>query len=80
MLSIVSLLVGFASIYFLYVFLGPKKASAPLPPGPPPKPIIGNIKDLPPPGSKDWQHWLDHKEKYGISPSLISMKGRHRSY
>ncbi|BCS04512.1 cytochrome P450 [Aspergillus luchuensis] len=70
MLSIVSLLVGFASIYFLYVFLGPKKASAPLPPGPPPKPIIGNIKDLPPPGSKDWQHWLDHKEKYGPISSI----------
>ncbi|PWY82348.1 flavonoid 3-hydroxylase [Aspergillus eucalypticola CBS 122712] len=70
MLSITSLLVGFASIYFLYVFLGPKKASAPLPPGPPPKPIIGNIKDLPPPGSKDWQHWLDHKEKYGPISSI----------
>ncbi|OJJ77731.1 hypothetical protein ASPBRDRAFT_36992 [Aspergillus brasiliensis CBS 101740] len=70
MLSIASLLVGLLSAYFFYVLLRPKKASAPLPPGPPPKPIIGNLNDLPPPGSKDWKHWLDHKGKYGPISSI----------
>lgn len=36
-----------------------------LPPGPPRKPIIGNIFDFPRPGSKEWEHWLKHKDLYG---------------
>ncbi|KAJ6000078.1 hypothetical protein N7481_000487 [Penicillium waksmanii] len=36
-----------------------------LPPGPKPYPIVGNIKDLPPDGTPEYQHWLKHKDRYG---------------
>ncbi|RAK95668.1 cytochrome P450 [Aspergillus ibericus CBS 121593] len=67
---VLNLVVGLLALYVLKAFLTPKKASAPLPPGPPPKPIIGNLHDLPPPGSKDWEHWATHKELYGPISSV----------
>lgn len=36
-----------------------------LPPGPKPLPILGNIRDLPPDGVPEYQHWLKHKDLYG---------------
>lgn len=36
-----------------------------LPPGPKPYPIVGNIKDFPPDGTPEHQHWLKHKDRYG---------------
>ncbi|KAJ5651549.1 uncharacterized protein N7484_005272 [Penicillium longicatenatum] len=36
-----------------------------LPPGPNPYPIVGNIKDFPPDGTPEHQHWLLHKDRYG---------------
>lgn len=64
------LLVGAAVGSFLYVianvFLRPsKKHALPLPPGPKPLPVLGNIRDLPGPEAKQWEHWLKHKELYG---------------
>ncbi|KAH7303916.1 cytochrome P450 [Stachybotrys elegans] len=47
-----------------------KKTNLPLPPGPRPLPIIGNYKDLPPPGALEFQHWLKFKEQYGPVISL----------
>lgn len=37
-----------------------------LPPGPSRRPIIGNLLDSPPEGCKEWEHWLKHKELYGM--------------
>lgn len=37
----------------------------PLPPGPKGLPLIGNLKDMPPPGVLEAHHWLKHKELYG---------------
>lgn len=52
-------------LYFLKIVFSSGKQRAPLPPGPKPKPIIGNLTDLPPPGVKEWLHWARHKDLYG---------------
>lgn len=52
-------------LYLLSHFLEPRKTSAPLPPGPAPKLLIGNLGDLPPKGAQEWLFWAKHKELYG---------------
>lgn len=44
-----------------------------LPPGPKPLPIFGNIKDFPPDGTPEYQHWLHHKDLYGGISSVTVM-------
>ncbi|KAE8155236.1 cytochrome P450 [Aspergillus avenaceus] len=68
-LSLASILLAAVALYLAKVILTPK-ASAPLPPGPKPKPIIGNLGDLPPPGQQDWQHWAQFKKLYGPISSI----------
>ena len=63
--TLISALVGVVVLYGIQVILTRKKAPGPLPPGPPGKPILGNIADLPPPGKQDWMHWVQHKTQYG---------------
>ncbi|PLN82775.1 cytochrome P450 [Aspergillus taichungensis] len=67
---LVSTLVGVAVLYVLKLVLFPKRALAPLPPGPKGKPIIGNLADLPPPGQKDWEYWAGFKKLYGPISSV----------
>lgn len=43
-------------------------------PGPTPIPILGNIKDFPPPSIPEYQHWLAHKDLYG-GISSVSVLG-----
>lgn len=35
-------------------------------------PILGNIRDLPPPGQAEYQHWLEFKDKYGLVSSITA--------
>lgn len=57
-------LIGLCTV--TYLLLARRKNRLPLPPGPPPNPIIGNLLDLPPTDSQSWHHWLKHKQLYGI--------------
>ncbi|KAE8361460.1 cytochrome P450 [Aspergillus caelatus] len=70
MLLVVSLFFGFAGLYIIRWTLGGRKTLKRLPPGPTSKPIIGNLLDLPSPGTPDWLHWLKHKELYGPISSV----------
>ncbi|KAI1636259.1 cytochrome P450 [Biscogniauxia mediterranea] len=54
-------------------YLLARKKGLPLPPGPKPLPIVGNVKDLPPPGALEWEHWLKHKDLYGPISSVTVM-------
>ncbi|KAE8390078.1 cytochrome P450 [Aspergillus alliaceus] len=67
-------LVLLAAVLGLYLLLKSRAPQAPpLPPGPKRLPIIGNIgSDLPPPGGKDWEHWLKHKKLYGPISSVTT--------
>lgn len=55
---------GIATLYAVNGWKS-KQSRGPLPPGPAPLPIVGNIRDLPPKGTQDWVHWLKHKALYG---------------
>ncbi|KAB8208718.1 cytochrome P450 [Aspergillus parasiticus] len=70
MLVLVSLFLCLTGFYLLQWALKERKIVKGLPPGPRPKPMIGNLLDLPPPGALDWLHWLKHKELYGPISSV----------
>ncbi|KAF7595511.1 hypothetical protein BBP40_005847 [Aspergillus hancockii] len=67
---IINLILVLIGLYAIKSFHSTKRNAAQLPPGPPPKPIIGNLLDLPPPGTPDWLHWLKHKSLYGRISSV----------
>jgi hypothetical protein len=60
--------VAYAAVKIL--LLVKNKERRPLPPGPKPWPVVGNITDLPKPGIREWEFWLEHKDKYGKSDVL----------
>lgn len=66
LLTLGSVFLGLAFLYFVKIVLLRKKTLALLPPGPKLKPIIGNLRDLPRPGQQEWTHWLKFKELYGM--------------
>lgn len=59
-------------IFLSYVFSSFSKSSKQrkFPPGPKPKPLIGNLLDMPPRGSKVEEYWTKHREEYGPISSL----------
>ena len=61
-----SLLLGALVHYAAKALLSRQRLPGPLPPGPRPTPLLGNISDLPPSGTQEWVHWLKFKETYGL--------------
>ncbi|KAJ5673894.1 hypothetical protein N7462_009333 [Penicillium macrosclerotiorum] len=68
-----SILITLFGISVIAAFLNRKKDHRPLPPGPPRKPLVGNLGDLPRPNDQEWQYWLKHKDLYGPISSLTVM-------
>ncbi|KAH8429766.1 cytochrome P450 [Aspergillus melleus] len=68
--SLYGALLGLVILYLVKLVVFPKQTAAPLPPGPKPKPIIGNLADLPPPGQQDWKYWMQFKKLYGPISSI----------
>ncbi|KAI9167940.1 Multifunctional cytochrome P450 monooxygenase af510 [Paramyrothecium foliicola] len=62
--------VAVLAVVLYYTLWRRKESPLPLPPGPKPLPIIGNYKDLPPPGKLEYEHWLELREKYGDLSSI----------
>jgi hypothetical protein len=70
-LPLIQAAVAFVGILVLYTLRRRRNASAlPLPPGPKGYPIIGNYLDLPPAGSREYEHWIKFKNTYGTLSSL----------
>ncbi|KAF9697158.1 hypothetical protein EKO04_005122 [Ascochyta lentis] len=65
-------LVAFLALIFSKT-LSKRKGSSRLPPGPKPLPVIGNILDLPPTDTPEFQHWFKHKDQYGPISSINVM-------
>ncbi|KAF5012218.1 hypothetical protein FDECE_1734 [Fusarium decemcellulare] len=80
--SILALLALF--LYYRYFW---KKPNLNLPPGPKPLPIVGNIRDFPPNGKLEYEHWLELKDTYGpimqvsvLGQSLILIHDRNMAH
>ncbi|KAL4898353.1 cytochrome P450 [Aspergillus ambiguus] len=63
-------ILAISTLYLVKIFFSGRGRSRSLPPGPTPKPIMGNFRDLPPHGVKDWEHWMKHKDLYGPISSV----------
>ncbi|TDL26571.1 cytochrome P450 [Rickenella mellea] len=70
LITILDVSVGILALYLLKHYLLPSKSTSklPLPPGPKPRPLIGNLLDLP--KEYDWLHWAKHKPLYGPISSI----------
>lgn len=63
--NLASVVLGLAVLYVLKQLLSSRSNQSPLPPGPKGKFLVGNLGDLPSPGTKDWEHWAKFKQSYG---------------
>lgn len=64
--SLILAVVAYAAVRIV-LLLRKEKGQYPLPPGPKPWPVLGNITDMPKPGVREWEFWLKHKDTYGQS-------------
>ncbi|KAI1422341.1 cytochrome protein [Xylaria sp. FL1777] len=68
-----SLLVVLLLVGVVLIPTARKTKRGPLPPGPKGWPVVGNVKDLPQGGVREWEHWLKHKDLYGPISSVTAM-------
>jgi hypothetical protein len=66
LISALTLVLAILAVYLLKTLLQRNDGKhPPLPPGPKPKFLVGNLTDLPKPGELECVHWLRHKDLYG---------------
>jgi predicted alpha/beta hydrolase len=70
--ALATVALGVLVLYVIKALFTRKRPAGPLPPGPRPKPVLGNISDLPPPGAQDWVHWMKHNDLYGTHANAWS--------
>jgi hypothetical protein len=58
------------TVYIIRKVIIGRNSRLPLPPGPKGLPLVGNVSDLPPAGTPEWRHWLEHKDQYGPLTSV----------
>lgn len=63
----------FGLAYLTKTLLAPRRKGPPLPPGPKPLPIVGNINDLPSNDGPEIHHWDKHRTQYGPISSVTVM-------
>ncbi|KHN98350.1 Cytochrome P450 [Metarhizium album ARSEF 1941] len=70
--AVFPLLAAFCLTLYLFLHTGRFQTGArlPLPPGPKPLPVVGNILSLPPNGVPEYKHWLGFKDRYGPISSI----------
>ena len=56
---------GAFAVAGLVVTLSRRRSSLLFPPGPPPKPLLGNLLDLPPVDDAPWYKWSQWADIYG---------------
>ncbi|KAM0324107.1 hypothetical protein ACHAQA_008297 [Verticillium albo-atrum] len=61
---------GVALISLIVYRFWSQRGRYPLPPGPKPLPLVGNVQDFPPPNVPEFEHWLKHKDLYGPMSSV----------
>ena len=64
LLSALDVVFGLCSVYFLQKLVASRPPQLPLPPGPKPLPLIGNMLDMP--KGPEGPFWAKHKELYGL--------------
>ena len=62
-----------ALVTYVFYKKSTSKSVSRLPPGPKPLPVLGNVKDFPPPGKVEYEHWLAHKDAHGPISSVTVM-------
>ena len=58
---------GAFAVGAVVVALSKRRSRLQLPPGPPPKPLLGNLLDLPPADSAPWLKWSEWADQYGAN-------------
>jgi hypothetical protein len=59
-----TLVIGICILFVIWKRAGPCRGGVPFPPGPPPLPFIGNLRDIP--TIQPWIAYTQWKKKYGM--------------